>query len=237
MYQEIVEKKAVLDRRRPFSIEVNKQIHHMNRAEMIFSALKFEGSDLQREDIDKIMDGILIKEASIYDYTFIRNYNKLLSMMDNSLEMGNQLTNDLMLFFYRVFTDDDEGTFRRASAMIDAYRYVPIHPSEIELNLSHLFTKLYRGEGNPFFKAAHLHNYVIMIYPFEKYSELFARFAMNYYLREEGYPSVALGYGREEYMQLLKDLLKKEDHAPICNGLQRAAYNKMKVLLQMTEEE
>ena len=123
--------------------------------------------------------------------------------------------------------------------MLLALGYNPPYSREVEGQMRLLFTWLYSDpyETNPLMKAAQLHNRIIEIYPFEENSEEMARFILYYFLLRQGFPPFSLGISEQEYNEMMINYLKNEDSRPFYQVVERAVFNKMEVLMQLTAME
>lgn len=236
MYREIEKKMDILEKRRPFSTEVRQWIQERDRKELVFFDLKMEGSGISREDIEGIFRDELVKTASIQDYAFLKRHRLMLEQMRFCLDVENTLNQDVLLKLYSSLMDGETAEYRKSNALLPELHYVPVHQMKIQSELELLFRGLGRQQnGSVLEKAAFLHNQLIVIYPFEEYNLVLARMAMNYYLAENGYPMVILGYSRDEYLDAVGRYLRHKDMLPFYHGLERAMYNKLEILIQATE--
>lgn len=233
MYQEILKKKKALEWQHPLPPKIRNRISETTRVDMLYGELLLEGTDLLRSDVENMRNGTLIKQASLGEYTFVQQYSQMLDLAKDWLEMGNQVDKKMMLKMHSVLSDKP-SQFRRSNPAIERYRYVPVHQSKIEEQLSVLSRDVYRNKRNIIENAAHLHCDIIRIYPFETYTETIARLMMNFYLAEHGLVPVLLGYGYDEYTQTVKGCLQDKNESLFVRGLERAVYNKLDVVLQIS---
>ncbi len=234
MYQEIERKKVDLQRRKPYDINTAVVLRELDQLDHICNALILNGSDFSREEIRGMIDGEMPKKASLKDCLFVRNYVELMDVIQNSISMSCNLDSKLLLKFQNILTGSESG-FRRINQAVAELKHVPPNHSEIEPKLNQLFKNVYEAGGNEIRNAALIHYGIIAIYPFEEYSEIMARVAMNYYLQEKGYLPVALGYNHNEYVKTMVECLKDNNDALFYWGLERAEYNKITQVLQIIE--
>lgn len=87
--------------------------------------------------------------------------------------------------------------------------YNPVLPQEIEGELRRLFGRLHDGSRpDPLDRAVYVHNEIIRIYPYENWSEVIARTAMEYELRFSGLAMYPLSLSEREYNSALASYLK-----------------------------
>lgn len=236
MYQELLKQKIDLSLRRPFKSETNKKIRRLNDLDYIYGGLALDGTDLSRKEVEGMMEGEIPRNASLKECVFVKNYLSVLDLMRNSLAMKTSLDGRLLLKLHSMLTGDREG-FRRSTPTVVDFKHVPPHHSEIESQLGRLFQAAYKTGANEIRSAARIHCGIMDIYPFERYSEVMARMAMNYYLEERGFYPVALGYNRREYIKTVTECLKDKDVTIFFWGLERAEFNKQDLVRQIVEED
>lgn len=236
MYQELLKQKIDLSLRRPFKNETNLKIKRINELDYIYGGLTLDGTDLSRQEVEGMMEGVIPGTASLKECVFIKNYLNALELIRNSLSMKNSLDTRLLLKLHGALTGSGSG-FRRSTPTVVDFRHVPPHHSEIEERLGKLFQAAYKTGANEIRSAARIHCGIMDIYPFERYSEAMARMAMNYYLEERGFYPVALGYNRREYIKTVTECLKDKDITIFFWGLERAEFNKQDLIRQIVEED
>lgn len=234
MYQELQRKKTELQAKKPYDKDTSLAIKNLNMLDYICSGMILDGSDLSRGQIQGMMDGEMPIGASLKECIFVKNYLTLLDMIQDSLELRSNLDSRLLLKFYNVLVGHKSG-FRKSNQMISALKHVPPHHSDVEAKMNQLFYSVYRSSENEIQNAARIHCGLLEIYPFEEYSGIMARLAMNYYLQEKGFFPVALGYNEKEYLSTMIECLKNKNEALFYWGLERAEYNKIIQVAQMVE--
>lgn len=236
MYREIKKRKVILENRQPFEPDVVKYINEYNLLDCIHSSLRLDGSAITKEATTKIMKGEFVVEATLGDHVLIEHYKNAFKLAYDMIEMSFNLDLKCLMKFYHILSDDDALKYRRSNPILIQYKYNPPHPQEIEEQMGILMKWVYKKnvDQNPIERAVMLHNRIIEIYPYEKFSESVARMAMNYMLLSEGFPPVGISMKESEYNDAISLYLKKEDIQPIYSSVERAIYNKLEIFLQLT---
>ncbi|MBO5666395.1 MAG: hypothetical protein J6S45_02995, partial [Firmicutes bacterium] len=75
------------------------------------------------------------------------------------------------------------------------------------------------------------------VYPFGEETEDLARFALLYEMTCSGFPVTVISMSEQEYNICVMDFLRTGDIRPFYKAMERAVYNKLEVILQVTAEE
>lgn len=234
MYQELQRKKLDLQLRRPYKLETAVALRELDQLDHICNAMILSGSDFSRREIQGMIEGEIPKTASLKECLFVRNYASLMDVMQDSLSLKCSLDIKLLLKFHSVLTGQP-SELRRSNHAIVEFRHVPPNHSLIEQKLNQLFQEVYKSDTNVIRNASLIHYGILSVYPFEEYSGVIARTAMNYYLQEKGFLPVALGYSYQEYVSTMIECLRDNNDALFFWGLERAEYNKLTQVLQIVE--
>lgn len=241
MFREIKEKMKLLEARKPFDREMVEAIEALNAVDWAYSCLSLNGSQVTKESVEKIVAGHFVVEATAWDHALIERHEDTLKEAIRLLEMDNDLTQSVLKRLCSKFFQEETWPFRRGNPVIMTFGFNPVYSKDIQAELEELFKWLYRDDASPemnrneILKAATLHNRFIEIYPFEEHSEELAIIVMYYFLMQKGYPPFPIRFSRQEYYNAVSAYLKKNDITPFYNCIERSIFNKLDVLLQMTE--
>jgi len=236
MFREIKKKQIILENRKPYKSDVTNYIRELNLIDWVYSSMRMDGSSLTREDVGRILKGEFIIDAAVSDHAAVENYCSAIKYANDILALGSDINNKIILQIHNLLSGGTTLAYRRGNPIVLAFGYNPPHASEVEEQMNLLLIWLYSKEfeTNPLLKAAHLHNRFIEIFPFEENCGAMARFLLEYYLLRNGYPPVALGFSEQEYNGMIIKYLKEDDSQPFYNVLERAMFNKMEILMQLT---
>lgn len=236
IYQEIQKRKLILENRKPYDAEILNYANEYNLLDCIHSSLRLDGSPITREAVSKIMKGEFVVEATLGDHVLVEHYKHAFRTAGDMIEMSFNLDLKCLMKFYHILSDDERLSYRRTNPILVQFQYNPPHPQEIEEQMIILTRWLYKKSENlnPIEKAVTLHNRLIEIYPYEKFSEAVARMAMNYMLMAEGLPPVGIALREEEYNLAITDYIRREDIGPLCSAVERSIFNHLEIFLQLT---
>ncbi|MBR6015494.1 MAG: Fic family protein [Firmicutes bacterium] len=247
MYNEIRNKKERLKSRMPFSAAVTADIARMNLEDMLYTGLRLSGSELSREQVRAMLAGEVVREATVYEHVAMERYRELLNEMVNLSEMQNSLNLDTLLHLYGILTDSDtsENVYRRNDPVVYELSYNPPDfldvPEQMDILMKWMARENSESEsefqGNELLKAAHFHCRLIEIFPFKEGNRDIARIGLYYYMMSKGYPVFSFNFSESEYNSAIAAYLKREDIAPLYNGLERSLFNKLDMMEMMTTGE
>ncbi|MCL1808545.1 MAG: Fic family protein [Clostridiales bacterium] len=236
MFREIKKKLIILENRKPYSSETNKYIQEIDMADWIHSSLRLDGCALSRHEVETILRGDLVADASLDDHVIVERYGGLFKSAGDSLAISSCLSKEMMFSFQSRLAGGERAHYRKGNPVLLSINHNPPHPSEIEEQMDILMNWFYSEdmEANPILKAVCLHHRIIETYPFDMYSEAVARAAMFYFLMERGYPVFEISMSEQEYNRSVIEYLKKEDPQPFYQEAERSLLNKMELLIQLT---
>lgn len=236
MFREIKKKKLILENRKPYTKEVTEYIEELNLIDWIYTSIRLEGSDIAKISVQRIIKGDFLIDVTVNDHAAIGDYQEAIKLAYDMADMGIELDEKYLFKFYEILANPEKTEYRRTNPILVMMDYIPPHPSEIEEQMEILFQWMDSNDfdNNPILRAAYLHNKLIEIYPFETYSEAVARMAAYYELIKNGYPPIVLNLSETEYYSAIRSYLKKEEIQPMYEPLERAAYNKLEIMMQLT---
>ncbi|MDD4565119.1 MAG: Fic family protein [Eubacteriales bacterium] len=239
MFREIKKKKIILDYRKPYTDEVMRFINEINQVDWIYTSMRLDGNNITRDNVQRIVKGEFVVDVKVNDHTAITNYQEAIKYIYNIAGMKAELDEKELFHFYKILANTGAQEYRRTNPVLVSLDYNPPHPSEIEEQMEILFQWMRENDfqNNPILKAAYLHNKIVEIYPYESYSEAIARMAMYSELIKNGYPPVLLNLSESEYYAAIRSYLKKEEIQPMYDTLERAVYNKLEVMIQLTADQ
>ena len=240
---EISKKKQLLESRAPFEPELRQAFRQQSLLDMIFSGLRLQGSKLTREDIKTILDGNVIREVTIQEHIIIDRYTAVYHEMTEMLHMGSVLNLRTLKRLYACMAgcSIEEIQYRKNTPVIHELSYMPPLPQEIpeqlEILMKWISVDKEEEKGSELLKAAHFHNRLVEVFPFDAGNRELARVALSFYMQSHGYPVFPFNFSESEYNEAIALYIKKEDIGPFYSGLERSLYNKLDWMVQMTEKE
>ena len=247
MYSEIQRKRALVESRRPFGERLETFLKETDQVDWIFSCLRLGGSVLTRESVRKILQGELVTDVALSDHLKLHNYVEAMKRLEGMREMQYDLlsTSGMKKLYQAVY--DEEPQYRRRDPVIHQWDHLPPHFTELEEQMSLLYSQVDDwkegaelsdgSRSNPLLQACYLHMRLLEVYPFGEETEDRARFALLYEMLCAGFPVTVISMSEQEYNICVMDFLRTGDIRPFYKAMERAVYNKLEVILQITAEE
>ena len=248
-YRQIKKKVLILKNRKPYQAETAQYITEMNQIDWITSCLRLSGTPISQEGVQRIIQGELLVDVSLKNHQLIHRYLETLRHMQSMLEMGTDLTETGLLHLYEILYDprgeaEHKGVepvfYRQDARTVETWGYRPPGADEISEQMDIVFKWLALEEGrvnpdlNPIMRSVMLHNKLLEIYPFGECSPAIARLAMLYQLMSAGLPPIRLAMSEQEYNCAIVLYLKKEDHLPLYEAVEKGVYNQLDLMVQLT---
>ena len=247
MYSEIQRKRALVESRRPFGERLETFLKETDQVDWIFSCLRLGGSVLTRESVRKILQGELVTDVALSDHLKLHNYVEAMKRLEGMREMQYDLlsTSGMKKLYQAVY--DEEPQYRRRDPVIHQWDHLPPHFTELEEQMNLLYSQVDDwkegaelsdgSRSNPLLQACYLHMRLLEVYPFGEETEDLARFALLYEMLCAGFPVTVISMSEQEYNICVMDFLRTGDIRPFYKAMERAVYNKLEVILQITAEE
>ena len=238
MFREIKKKKLILENRKPYPIEKDRFLDEMNQVDWIYSSLRLDGFNVNKESVERILKGDFLVNMSVSIHATISNFQQMIKLLHEMAGMDVYLNENYVFKVYETLERPPETAYRKSNPILRMINYNPPHFKEIEEQMEMLFHWLHSDQyqTNPIEKAAYLHNKLIEIYPFETGTESIARSLAQYYLMQNGFPPILWNLSEQEYYDAVEVYLKKEEIQPIYDVLERGVYNKLEIMMQLTAE-
>ena len=247
MYGEIQRKPALLESRKPYGERLELFLKETDQVDWIFSCLRLSGSALTRESVQKILRGELVTDVALSDHLKLHNYVDAMKRLTGMKEMRYDLLcrSGIWALYQSVF--DVEPQYRRRDPVLPQWDYLPPHFMELEEEMTALYKDVARWEdgaelsdgrrSNHLLQACMLHMRLLEVYPFGEETEDLARYALLYEMLCAGLPVTVIPMSEQEYNMCIMKFLRSGDILPFYQVMERAVYNKLEVMLQITAEE
>lgn len=191
------------------------------KLDWVMMNLRLSGSSVSRARAEKIMDGGYDLTATLEEHLLVADLVDVLPLMELLLGLSEELSPKTLDKFYQRVSGGQAAVYRRRTPVLFHLSYNPVLPQEIEGELKRLFQRLHDGSRpDPVDRAVYVHNEVIRIYPYENWSEVAARAALEYELRWSGLPMYPLTLSETEYNQALASYLKLGKETAIRENLE-----------------
>mgnify|MGYP003001465014 CR=1 FL=1 len=190
------------------------------KIEWVTMNMRLSGSLMNEDKAAKIAGGEYVLDATLEEHLMVTRLMDVLPLMESLLDLQEELSVQTLGKFYQKLSGGEEGEYRRSTPILFHLSYNPVLPPEIEGELQRLFARLHDGRlTDPLARAVHVHNHLIRVYPYDQYSEVIARTAMEYELLYSGQAMIPLTLTESEYNGALAEFLKKGTEAVIYENL------------------
>ncbi|MBQ6949346.1 MAG: hypothetical protein IJN41_06630 [Firmicutes bacterium] len=247
MYGEIQRKSALVESRKPYGERLIQFLKETDQVDWIFSCLRLGGSVLTKESVRKILQGELVTDVALADHLKLHRYVEAMKRLEGMKEMQyDLLSSSGMKKLYEALYDE-EPHYRRRDPVLPQWDHLPPHFTELEEQMSLLYSEVDEwkegaelsdgSRSNPLLQACYLHMRLLEVYPFGEETEDLARFALLYEMNCAGYPVTVISMSEQEYNICVMNFLRTGDIRPFYRVMERAVYNKLEVILQITAED
>lgn len=179
------------------------------KIEWVTMNMRLSGSAMDREKAVKIAGGEYVLDATLEEHLMVCGLLDVLSRMEALLDMQEELSPRTLDKLYQALTGGNLPEYRKTTPILFHLSYNPVLPQEIGQELSRLFRYLHRDRQEDMIeRAVRVHNEIIRIYPYDSYSEVIARAAMEYELCYSGLKVYPLTVSEAEYNHALAAYLK-----------------------------
>ena len=252
MFDQILEKKRLLERRKPYSLEVNKEISRLEMTALAASLFRTDGSRLTRYDVEGMLAGEIPPTATLRECVRIGAYERVLSAMRLYRDLSADISDDIIAKLFEALTESD-NMVRITSPVIYQWSHTPCHYQDIGRNMAELMRWM-ASEGRPgtegrlagmsaaeaepddfVLRAAVFHLDLVSIYPFSEANTEMAWICTYYYLMCRGIGPFFIGMSEQEYNDAVSAFIRTGDTAPMRSALERSIYNTLDQLIQLTE--
>ncbi len=164
LYREIRKNKLILEKRKPWEEETERQLLEWETGNFIYSCMYLDGKKLSREAVQAIVSGELVKQASFADYATAQG-------LEAAVRYLRKLTGEIETPFERVLVSktafdklpteaelcllwcdlegknetearriwEEKAHYRKLSPVVRALSHVPCHFSEIPAKMAELY--------------------------------------------------------------------------------------------------
>jgi hypothetical protein len=230
-YKQIEQKLAEL-KKTPFVGLEKEKAEKLDLFDFAYTDLELSGSKLTPEGVLSIIDGEMVKKATIAEHQLVERHLKTIKLFKKMSHMQISMDVKSLGEIYKALSGASEATYRRITPSLIEYDYTPPFHDEIESRLTKLFTQTTVEEVGVIKNVANIHDGIIGIYPYEKDSAMLARAALQYILFSHSLPIIRLNLSEHDYNTLIADTLNNGGegiHPYIVTGIEY----KLDTLLEM----
>lgn len=196
----ITEKKAQLDRLKPFPSDLIQNLDAWYRTELTYNSNAIEGNTLSRAETEIVIEkGIAIGGKTLVEHLEAVNHNKALSLIQSLKntkrhDITERTILDIHSCILDAIDDDNAGRYRRIPVRIAGSSIIMPNPIKVPDLMKEFIAWLHTNfsDKHSVTIAAKAHHKLVGIHPFVDGNGRTARLLMNLILLQEGYPLVII---------------------------------------------
>jgi Fic family protein len=212
-FNNIDEKKDIIDSHRPFSQNMTRQLRDKLIIEWTYNSNAIEGNTLTLSETKVVLEnGITIKGKPLKDHLEIINHKEAIEYIEDLVSKNVKLSEyDIRSVHYLILKEIDStnaGKYRNENVFISGAKHVPPVYMNVPYKMQNLIDQYQSWKDlHPVVRACFLHGEFVKIHPFIDGNGRTARLLLNFELIQSGYPPV---------------VIKTEDRADYYDALDKA---------------
>jgi Fic family protein len=232
--------KGEIDRYRPLSPDMVRQLKEYYRIGLVYSSNALEGNSLTETETKVVLeDGITIGGKPLRDHYEAMGsseaYNLLFELAKDKRIKEKDILSLHHLFYYRI-DRENAGRYRKERVIITGSSYILPSPDEVPDLMKGFIKSLpaLKRKYHPIEYSALVHKEFVSIHPFIDGNGRIARFLMNICLLAEGYPiTIIPPIMRVDYINSLEIAHIKRDSNPFINFISHVVYESLKEYIRI----
>lgn len=229
--QRILDKKKLLDKKRPLSASVLRHLKEYFSIEWTYNSNAIEGNSLTLNETQLVLkEGITIKGKSLNEHFEAKNHEKAIQHLDQIVSSKYQIIEEDILHLHALVLDGIEeefaGRYRNGQVRILGANFIPPNALKVSEFMQKLVQNINQNPDNLdiISHVAKAHHQFVWIHPFFDGNGRTARLITNLWLMKYGFPpAVILKNDRKKYYDAL-------------NKANKGDFAKLKLLIAQTIE-
>lgn len=224
----VAEKKAELDRYRPFRPDVVRRLHDDLRVLLTYHSNAIEGNTLTLQETALVVEyGLTVGGHSLREYLEATNHAAAFGELVQFADAATPITTDTILHLHQLVMQQilpTAGQWRTVPVAIRGVALVPPAATRVPALMQEWVTWVHdAGHAyDPIIRAAIAHHGFEAVHPFEDGNGRVGRLLLNLLLMRDGYvPALLLRDWRVSYMQGLA-AADRGQYTPLANLVGRA---------------
>ncbi|WP_183275762.1 Fic family protein [Clostridium fungisolvens] len=213
MFNNIDDKKKLLDSKRPLNISELNNLKKYFDVELTYNSNAIEGNTLTITETKVILeDGLTIgKGKSLREHLEVINHKEAIDYIEDivskNIDISERVIKDLHYIILKSIDNKNAGEYRQSNVLISGSKHRPVEHFLVKEKMSELLDWYNNNKIvlHPIELAAEFHFRYVYIHPFIDGNGRTARLLMNLILMRNGYPiSIIKTENRDEYMKSLE---------------------------------
>ncbi|MFI3229263.1 MAG: Fic family protein [Bacillota bacterium] len=194
---QIADKKALLNSKRPFTDGELKRLREQFLVEFTYNSNAIEGNTLTLRETDLVLRGLTIDKKPLKDHLEIVGHKEAFDYVMELVQNKAPLTERIIKEIHHLVLADnkqDRGVYRRVPVMIMGAKNTPAQPYLIQSKMEELLASYARLEEPIARKMARFHIEFESIHPFIDGNGRCGRLLVNFELMKAGYPPINIKF-------------------------------------------
>jgi Fic family protein len=197
LLEQIVEKKAILDTRRPLTKGEAERLNEEFTVEYTYNSNAIEGNTLTLRETDYVLRGLTIDRKPLKDHLEAIGHKEAFDYVRDLVGSQTELTESVIKQIHSlVLADkpDDRGVYRKVPVIIMGARHTPVQPYLVEPKMEQLLYNYKNSTENIVTRLAWFHVEFEGIHPFIDGNGRTGRLLVNMELMKAGYPPIDIKF-------------------------------------------
>lgn len=210
-FQNVDDKKALLDKYRPLPPETVASIREHQNLSWTYNSNAIEGNTLTLIETKVVLEGITIGGKSMKEHLEVINHRDAIEFVEKLVAkkklLGEWDIKNVHQLVLKGIDQENAGRYRNVNVMIGGTSFMPPDHLHVPQEM-HKLMGWYEKEAknlHPVERAGQLHNRFVTVHPFVDGNGRTARLLMNFELMQNGYPpTIILHEDRPVYYEVVE---------------------------------
>jgi Fic family protein len=219
MFEQIDQKKALLDSKRPLPKYTVKSLREKLLLEWTYNSNAIEGNTLTINETKVVLEGITVGGKTLREHLEVINHREAIAYVEEIVHKEEPLSEWQIKNLHRLvlkgIDDAYAGVYRDQQVLISGASHVPPAPYLIQEQMEQMMTWYHSNAASlhSVERGAMLHAIFVGIHPFIDGNGRTARLLLNLELMKDGFPPVIIKVAnRLEYYEALDKAHTSKDY-------------------------
>ena len=197
-FEELDEKKAILDSKRPLPKETLKSLEENFKLEWTYNSNAIEGNTLTLKETKVVLEGITIGGKTMREHLEAINHKEAIEFLEELINDNSELSEidikNIHALVLKGIDDENAGRYRTENVIISGASHIPpesVIVPELMEKLIYRYDE-WKERYHPIIVAALLHAEFVKVHPFIDGNGRTARLLMNFEAMKNGYPPIII---------------------------------------------
>ncbi|KEF39630.1 hypothetical protein M670_00651 [Schinkia azotoformans MEV2011] len=243
MFEQINEKKARIDAKRPLPKYTLKSLREKLLLDWTYNTNAIEGNTLTISETKVVLEGITVGGKTMREHLEVLNHRDAITYVEEIVQKSEPLSEWQIKNLHRLVLKgiDDEyaGVYRDQQVFISGAKHTPPAPFLIKEQMEQLIDWYQKetGDFHPITRGAMLHAIFVGIHPFIDGNGRTSRLLLNLELMKDGFPPVIIKVeNRIAYYEALDKAHTQKDYDDFIQLVATAVEDSLDLYLSALNE-